>query len=524
MVEQIVILAPIFISSLIAASLIVLGGSTMNQDGSRRWIYLIGGLIAALAAAVSGLTALKFVEIDDSSGLFLLALLLLFIAPFLIWFGIRGRRVGDHPYCRRCGFDLFGRSKNTTQCSECGANLNARRAMVIGERRRRPIPIFVGLILLLVGIGTGLPTAMAVIEDQNLQGLKPDWLLALQFNPSVHPYSTGIPSLEHEIRERMENEKLSSHAVKSIAHRCAKAIKDGKAVHDWPDHVFSQSPRVWFDDETLRTLVRHQLEPEFQITNPVVMGDPISYRAYLLSLSRSIMKKSIDHSAQYSAKPVRDWVNGVDLGRMNIKTTNFVLRGSTIFPRTFLDLGPHWEVIESSDNGQEVEITWEREIEITVEIKDGDRKFTDRWTTRVKSSAKVLDSSNSVAKTEPSNELDRALTWSAQLHIADDRAWLQLKHDGESDKRIHTVLARAILIGEDAELDAGLCYNDMFFQLFSANEIPSGKLRVELRPAPEMRWMFSPSDPILGDVIYIESVERVIEENWRPNIFSLAQF
>jgi len=23
-------------------------------------------------------------------------------------FGLRGRRVGAHPYCRRCGFDLFG--------------------------------------------------------------------------------------------------------------------------------------------------------------------------------------------------------------------------------------------------------------------------------------------------------------------------------------------------------------------------------------------------------------------------------
>ena len=36
---------------------------------------------------------------------------------------LRGRRVGDHPYCRRCGFDLFGKPPGSTVCSECGADL-----------------------------------------------------------------------------------------------------------------------------------------------------------------------------------------------------------------------------------------------------------------------------------------------------------------------------------------------------------------------------------------------------------------
>jgi len=27
----------------------------------------------------------------------------------LLLFGLRGRRVGDHPHCWRCGFDLFGK-------------------------------------------------------------------------------------------------------------------------------------------------------------------------------------------------------------------------------------------------------------------------------------------------------------------------------------------------------------------------------------------------------------------------------
>jgi len=39
----------------------------------------------------------------------LLLLLPLGSAGWLILRGLRGVRVGDHPVCRKCGFDLFGR-------------------------------------------------------------------------------------------------------------------------------------------------------------------------------------------------------------------------------------------------------------------------------------------------------------------------------------------------------------------------------------------------------------------------------
>ena len=51
--------------------------------------------------------------------------------------GWRGRRVGDHPYCRRCGFDLFGRARGSIVCSECGAELHRGGAVVVGVRTPR---------------------------------------------------------------------------------------------------------------------------------------------------------------------------------------------------------------------------------------------------------------------------------------------------------------------------------------------------------------------------------------------------
>lgn len=64
----------------------------------------------------------------------------------LLLIGLRGRRVGDHPHCRRCGFDLCGRPVGTHLCGECGASLDAPRAIEIGLRQRRPAIVLLGLI------------------------------------------------------------------------------------------------------------------------------------------------------------------------------------------------------------------------------------------------------------------------------------------------------------------------------------------------------------------------------------------
>src|SRR5687767_3050429 len=49
----------------------------------------------------------------------------------------RGRRVNDHPACRRCGYDLSGSLPGSHRCPECGSNLFQRRATRHGVRVRR---------------------------------------------------------------------------------------------------------------------------------------------------------------------------------------------------------------------------------------------------------------------------------------------------------------------------------------------------------------------------------------------------
>ena len=78
-------------------------------------------------------------------------ILLALAAVALLWVGVRGRALDDHPHCRTCGYDVFGLVPGGGGvCPECGANLRRRGAVRFGVRQRRR-----GLILLAVVCGLG---------------------------------------------------------------------------------------------------------------------------------------------------------------------------------------------------------------------------------------------------------------------------------------------------------------------------------------------------------------------------------
>ncbi|MDB5301957.1 MAG: hypothetical protein JWO87_3620, partial [Phycisphaerales bacterium] len=56
---------------------------------------------------------------------------LAFAIALLAW-GIRGRRVDDHPICAHCGFDLVGTPASSYVCSECGSDLRDSWAVRTG--------------------------------------------------------------------------------------------------------------------------------------------------------------------------------------------------------------------------------------------------------------------------------------------------------------------------------------------------------------------------------------------------------
>ena len=113
----------------------------------------------------------------------------------LAWVGWRGRRINDHPTCRKCGFDLVGHAAalsgsggepvSAARCPECGTALGAPKAIRIGQRVRRSRFLAIGLVMVLIGgVGVGA-SAFATAAKTNWNTYKPTWLLVLEAeNPS----------------------------------------------------------------------------------------------------------------------------------------------------------------------------------------------------------------------------------------------------------------------------------------------------------------------------------------------------
>ena len=125
----------------------------------------------------------------------------------LVAIGLRGRRVDDHPICRRCGRDWYGTSAE--RCPECGvpATNDNRR---IGNRERRPRPLWAGVAVLTIGILTAAPL-LAGLAGVDVDRHKPLWLLIRE--------SRHSPTAAAEIDRRHVAGDLDADAVARVAVR-----------------------------------------------------------------------------------------------------------------------------------------------------------------------------------------------------------------------------------------------------------------------------------------------------------------
>ena len=76
--------------------------------------------------------------------------LALVVSVVLLWIGLRGKRRGTTPFCRRCGYNLTGATASV--CPECGAALASKRAVVYGTKQRRWIPAAIAPLVLVASI------------------------------------------------------------------------------------------------------------------------------------------------------------------------------------------------------------------------------------------------------------------------------------------------------------------------------------------------------------------------------------
>jgi hypothetical protein len=147
----------------------------------------------------------------------------------LVWLGVRGRRVDDHPICRRCGFDLFGRPDGSDRCAECGADLAHPRALRDGRRERRRGLLGGGVALLLVAVALAGGKGYTAYLASDVQSNKPAWWL-------VRELDSGDPAVAaaaaQELSSRVLTRTLVQRHIDNAADRLLERQADEQRTWD----------------------------------------------------------------------------------------------------------------------------------------------------------------------------------------------------------------------------------------------------------------------------------------------------
>ncbi|MEO6437140.1 MAG: hypothetical protein ABIP55_15465 [Tepidisphaeraceae bacterium] len=249
------------------------------------------------------------------------ARILLLVLPALIaliggvvtlFFGMRGRRVDDHPLCRRCGFDLIGLPQGVSLCSECGADLTKHKAIRHGHRKRQPVLLAIGLIPVLLALGlTGLGVT-AYMRDIGIDRMKPTWLLLRE---SRDPTAVSVWD---ELIRRMNDGALPSDTAAALTDRVLAWQGDAKQAWrtKWGDYVEAARDARIVTDAQWQQYARQAPQFALELRPRVRKGDDIpamirNTAARLGMKSRFRLRISeIDHAGELTKPRPRSWGSG----------------------------------------------------------------------------------------------------------------------------------------------------------------------------------------------------------------------
>ena len=198
-------------------------------------------------------------------------------AAALLVHALRGRRVDDHPLCRRCGFDLYGRPAGATRCSECGGDLTRRRAIRVGHRRPRGGLLALALPVLLLSVcwegWIGWQRAKATDWNRH----KPVWWLRRDVDDRD---PTGRAAALDELATRVAAGKLTDGQLLPLIDKALAYQGDVTKpwVPAWGHLVESAHDASRLPPDQWRRYVAQAPDLSVEVRPTVRRGDPIPYR------------------------------------------------------------------------------------------------------------------------------------------------------------------------------------------------------------------------------------------------------
>ncbi len=157
----------------------------------------------------------------------------------LLVVGVRGRKIDDHPVCRRCRFDLIG-LPGAASCPECGADLSRRGAVRLGQRKRRPRVVAIGALALGLSLLLAAGLLSVRVAGISLNTYKPVWMLTGE--------AVGI---NQNVAAAARSELLARHKASAITASQARSIADmvlarqADALAEWDPQLGVLLETLW---------------------------------------------------------------------------------------------------------------------------------------------------------------------------------------------------------------------------------------------------------------------------------------
>jgi hypothetical protein len=196
----------------------------------------------------------------------------------LLTLGIRGKRLNDHPICRRCAFDLVGVYPGAQQCTDCGARLTRRHAIRHGRRRPRRALIVAGLVPLAILASLGALFTWAVATNYDLNKLKPTWLLVREAE-SAAPSDGALA----ELIVRLNADELGPAAIDRLVARAMRIQADTTIPwrSAYGDIVETARTLNHVDDEQWETYALQCFEGDIRVRERIRPGDRLPVEAVI---------------------------------------------------------------------------------------------------------------------------------------------------------------------------------------------------------------------------------------------------
>ncbi len=212
---------------------------------------------------------------------------MLALAALLVRAGLRGRRIGSEPFCRKCEYQLTG--IQSARCPECGTELN-ERAIVHGVRKRSW-----GLVALAVVMPLAFPPTWTLIGKA-----RSNWYAVLPLRVLRELVDRGSLRAGSELHRRVSGGELTNaEIVQLYGHSCAMLRKQVPPLtrSNWRTYVSLVMRQNVLTQAQMRVALPDYSYLQLLLRPVIREDDPLPMRRKWVPLHQGIDYADFSHSS-----------------------------------------------------------------------------------------------------------------------------------------------------------------------------------------------------------------------------------